>query len=217
MKRMVSLGFVVMGGLALLGASASCNRRPPAQTVMVPPFIDLKQHEMIGVVQFGSTSKGQLGPLATRRFTEWARRDQGLVRIVEVGSKDAALRSVGRDRWDPETIKALGEKHGVQTILAGDLTISNVRPDVRVSASLRSGEVSAMVDATLEVQMFESATGASIWSSSGRATQGVGHISVFSGKGFAFDAKNPEEAYGGLVDSLVEQVTRDFRATWETR
>ena len=213
MKRMVVL---VMGGLMILG-TASCNRRPPAQTVMVPPFIDLKQHEMIGVVQFGSTSKGKLGPLVTSRFTEWARRDQGLVRIIQVGSRDEALRSVERDRWDAEAVRALGQKHGVQTILTGDLTISNVRPDVRVSASLRSGEVSAMVDAALEVQMFESATGASIWSSSSRATQGVGHISVFSGKGFAFDAKNPEEAYGGLVDALVEQVTRDFRATWEQR
>ncbi|MGH7341420.1 MAG: hypothetical protein ACREKH_13100 [Candidatus Rokuibacteriota bacterium] len=209
MKRMVVL---VMGGLMLLG-TASCNRRP-VQTVMVPPLIDLKSHEIIGIVEFASTSRGKLGPLVTSRFTEWARRDQGLVRIVDVGSQDQALRSVGRDRWDAEAVRALGQKHGVQTILTGELTISNVRPDVRVSASLRSGEVSAMVDATLAVQMFESASGASIWSSSGRATQGVGHISVFGGKGFAFDAKNPEEAYGGLVDTLVDQVTSDFRASW---
>ncbi|MGH7341419.1 MAG: hypothetical protein ACREKH_13095 [Candidatus Rokuibacteriota bacterium] len=216
MKRMVFLVIVTMGVLALLGASASCNRRP-VQTVMVPPLIDLRQHEMIGVVEFGSTSKGQLAPFATRRFIESARRDQGLVRIVELGSKAAAIRSVGGDGWDAETVKALGAKHGVQTILTGELTISSVRPDVRVSASLRSGEVSAMVDATLAVQMFESGTGASIWSSSGRATQGVGHISVFGGKGFAFDAKNPEEAYGGLVDGLVEQVTGDFHVSWQQR
>ena len=62
-----------------------------------------------------------------------------------------------------------------------------------------------------------SSTGASIWSSSGRATHSVGHISVVKNRGFAFDAMDPEQAYGGLVDALVEQVTRDFRATLETR
>lgn len=32
---------------------------------------------------------------------------------------------------------------------------------------------------------------------------------------FTFDASDPESAYGGLVDTLAEEVTRDFRITWE--
>ena len=31
------------------------------------------------------------------------------------------------------------------------------------------------------------------------------------------DAEDPEQAYGGLVNHLVGQVTRDFRVTWATR
>jgi hypothetical protein len=75
--------------------------------------------------------------------------------------------------------------------------------------------VSAQVDATLDVQMIETATGASLWSGSGRATRTLGNVGVFGGRDFAFDAADPERAYGDLVDALVEQATRDFHATWE--
>jgi hypothetical protein len=88
---------------------------------------------------------------------------------------------------------------------------------VQVAAGPRTGHLSGKVDATLAVQLIETATGASLWSNSARSTQTVGHISVFRGGDFVFDAKDPEQAYGGLVDHLVANVTRDFRATWERR
>jgi len=81
----------------------------------------------------------------------------------------------------------------------------------------RGPSVSVIVDATLAVQLIETSTGASIWSSSARATHSVGHLSVFKGGGFVFDAEDPDDANGGLVDSLVAHVTRDFRATYERR
>ncbi|MGH9868560.1 MAG: hypothetical protein ACREAA_10410 [Candidatus Polarisedimenticolia bacterium] len=211
---------VFLMAVVLLGAAAGCSHRPPAQhvqTIRIEPRVDLTAHELIGVVDFGSPSNGELGPLTTAKFVEWARQDQGLVRIVELGSKKDALRSVGRDRWDAETFRALGRQHGLRTIVVGDLTVSDVRPDIRVFASLKGGDVTATVDATLDVRLYEAATGASLWSSSGRATQSVGQVSVLSGHGFAFDAGDPEAAYGDLVESLVEQTTRDLRATWERR
>ncbi len=210
------LPFSMMAALLLAGLSG-CAARQPVQTVMVPPRIDLRQHELIGVVEFGSTSRGKLGPLATGKFTEWARRDQGLVRIVALGSKNEALRSTGRDRWDPETFRVLGRKHGLKTILVGELKVSDVRPDIRIAASIRSGQVSGQVDANLSVELIEASTGASLWSASAAGTKSVGHISVLSGRSFSFDADDPERAYGGLVDGLAEQVSRDFRATWEER
>ena len=71
--------------------------------VMVPPRIDLTQHQTIGVIEFTTDAKGELGPLTTRRFTELARRDQGLVRIIEFGSKSAALGSVRESGMSTET------------------------------------------------------------------------------------------------------------------
>jgi hypothetical protein len=204
------LGF----SLLLLGAVVSGCGVPQAPPVMVPPQIDLRPRETIGVIRFSSTSKGELGPLATRRFTEAARRDQGLVRIVDLGSRDEALSSIGRDRLDADALVALGRKNGVKTIVTGELAVSKVRPDVRVDALLRSGSVTAQVDATLEVQMFESETGAALWNRSARATHSVGHVGIWGGNEFAFDARNPEEAYGGLVDELVAQVSRPFQVSW---
>ena len=186
------------------------------ETVMVPPRIDLTQHETIGVIDFTTTARGELGPLTTRRFTELARRDQGLVRIIEFGSESEALSSVGENEFSTETLKALGKKHGVRTIITGELTISEVKPDIRIH-SWSSGSLSGKVNATLAVELIETETGASIWSTSSRSTQSVGQITLFKGGDFSFDADDPERAYGDLVDSLVAQVTRDFRVSYVRR
>ena len=193
----------------LLVLTSGCAGRN-YETVRLPPRIDLRQHEMIGVIEFETQSDGELGRLATRRFTELARRDQGMVRIVTFGSDSAAARDVA-------AFRALGREHGLQTIVVGELTVSDIRPDISIAATLRSGSLSARVDATLSVRMIETATGASIWSSSARATKDVGHVSVIAGGKFVFDAEDPERAYGGLVDTLVAQVTRDFQVSWERR
>jgi len=203
--------------LATMMGCAGGQKAPAVQPVWVAPRIDLKQHEMIGIVEFSSTSKGQLGPLATRRFTESARRDQGVVRIVDVRPGAEVARSGAQARWTPEMYKALGRENNVQTLLVGQLKVSSVRPNIQVSTLFNAGHVSAQVDATLEVQMIEAATGASLWNGSGSATRTLGNVGVFGGREFAFDAADPERAYGDLVDALVEQVTRDFHATWERR
>jgi hypothetical protein len=65
--------------------------------------------------------------------------------------------------------------------------------------------------------MIESASGASIWSASARASDSVGHVSVFRGGNVVFDAQDPERAYGELIDNLVSRATHDFHVTWERR
>jgi hypothetical protein len=215
MKRMSA---AVMAALALttLAIMSGCggHRAPAVQPVWVAPAIDLKQYELIGIVEFSTTSKGHLGPLATRRFTEAARRDQGVVRIVDVRPAAEVARSGAPNRWTPETFKAIGRDAGVKTLMTGQLTISSVKPNLQMSAFLNSGHVSAVVDATLEVQLIETETGASLWNGSGTATRTLGDVGVFGGKNFTFDAADPDRAYGDLVDALVEQATRDFHASW---
>jgi len=204
----LSLGIAAV----LMTAALSCGPK-----VMVPPRIDLQQHEVIGIIEFRSSNEGKLGPLATRKFTEAARQDQGMVRIVELGSEAEVLKAVGRDRLDQSTFKALGERHQVNTIIAGELVVSDIRPDIIITPGFGYMSFAAEVNATLAAQMVETATGASIWSGSGSAKQRVGHVSIFGGKNFAFDAEDPEKAYGKLVDDLVEKVTKDFRVTWERK
>lgn len=207
-KRLAGVVSLVLT-IAVWGCAT--HQAPP---VMVPPQIDLRSRETIGIIEFDTTSKGQLGPLATRRFTEAARRDQGLVRIMDLGSLGQALRSVGRDRLDADALIAIGRKTGVKTIVTGELTVSKVRPDVSIDALLHSGSVTAQVDAALDVQMFEVESGAALWNRSVHTTHSVGQVQILGGKQFAFDARNPDEAYGGLVDDLVAQVSQPFQVSW---
>lgn len=194
---------VALGALLLLATTGCGSRRPPTQTYRVPPRIDLTQHETIGIVDFEAASNKDLGTLATRRFTESARRDQGLVRMVGFGSKSEALRS--------------GAERGVRTLLVGKLTLSNAKPNVRIDSSLRSGSVASLVNATLEVEMIETATGASIWSATARAQDSLGQVSLMGGGDVAFGANDSEQVYAGLIDNLIEQATRDFHESWERR
>ncbi|KPK67154.1 hypothetical protein AMJ71_07715 [candidate division TA06 bacterium SM1_40] len=208
MKHGLSLGIVA----ALMAAAAGCGPK-----VMVPPRIDLVQHEVIGIIEFTSSSEGGLASHATRKFTDAARRDQGMVRIVDLGSEAEVLREVGRDRLDQAAFQALGETRGINTIITGELLVSDVRPDISITPGFGFLSFAAEVDASLAVQMVETVSGASIWSSSASTTERVGHVSIFGGDTFTFDAEDPEEAYGRLVDTLVEETTRDFRVTWERK
>lgn len=202
------------GGAALLPITIllACG----GTRVLVPPRIELRQHEVLGIIEFSANREGKLGPLATQRFMEAARVDQGLVRIVELGTEDEVLREVNSRRLDQTTYKALGERYGINTVFVGELDISDIRPAIRITPNLTDMSVAADVDATLAVQMVETATGASIWSRSASVTRRVGQVSVF-GREVVFDADEPERAYGDLVDALVGYVTPEFRATWERR
>ncbi len=195
-------------------AAAGCG--PGATRVMVPPRIDLKAHEVVGVIQFNCSSENELGPLATQRFIDVARQDQGMVRIVKLGTESELLEAVGQDRLDAAAFKAASEKYGVQTILTGDLVFSEVRPKIALGHSLTSIGVAADVQATLAVQMVEAASGASLWSRSAGVTQRIGGAS-FSKDSVGLAVDDPDNAYVRLVNGLVYAVTPEFRPTWEWR
>lgn len=143
-----------------------------------------------------------------------ARRDQGLLRMVALGPGRKALKSLGRKGWDQASFQAVGAERQVQTLFVGELEISDVKPRIGLSSALTSGYVTGEVTATLSVQLVETSTGASIWSRTATSTTSVGEISILGGGEFAFRADDPESAYGPLADALVDQVTREFRATW---
>lgn len=182
--------------------------------VQIPPSVDLTRHEILGVIEFESTSEGELPAYTTRSFIEQMRSDQGMIRIVELGPEPELLASLGLSRLDRDAFRVIAEEHGLTTVVAGRLDISSVRPAVRISPNLSNISAAADVDATLSVRMIEASSGASIWSRSAEATQRVGAVSVLGGH-FDFDADDPERAYGDLVRALVEATTTDFKVTWE--
>ncbi|MHC4557722.1 MAG: hypothetical protein ACYTFW_05805 [Planctomycetota bacterium] len=190
-------------------AIQGCTKR-----ILAPPRIDLKKHEVIGIIEFDCSGKGELGPFLTHCFMDAVRRDQELVRIVLLGTPAEILADIDQSHLDQNTFKAIGEKHQIKTIFVGNIVVSDVKPSVAIGQRLTYLGVSAEVDASLNVQMVETDTGASLWSRSARAVQRIGGVEIFSDKSFTFDADDPEDAYGLLADSLVEAVTHDFRCRW---
>ncbi|MEO0185694.1 MAG: hypothetical protein ABIL20_07840 [candidate division WOR-3 bacterium] len=182
--------------------------------VMIPPRINLKEHEIVGMIQFKCSNEGKLASLATRRFKQAIREDQGTVRIVDLGTEKEVLRKIGRNKLDKESFQLIGEKYEVNTIFVGNLNISDIRPDIDIGLVLRSMSINAEVDAELDVQMIETETGASLWNGSASATRRIGGLSVIERKFFTFDADDPDRAYGELVDVLVDYLSRDFRVRW---
>jgi hypothetical protein len=182
--------------------------------VMVPPRIDLKDHEVIGIVQFTCTHEGKLGPYATSEFVNSMRRDQDMVRVVDLGNEKEVLKAAGVKKLDRDGFQAVGDKLEVETIFVGELKVSDIRPKIDIGLLFGALSFRAEVDATLSVRMIEASSGASVWSSSASASREIGGITLFGGKNFAFNADNPDEAYGDLVDFLVAQITDDFHVHW---
>jgi hypothetical protein len=205
MKYVMKLGMLAV----LIAAAVHCGPK-----VMVPPKIDLTQHEVVGIIEFGPPSEGELGPYVTKKFTEAIRRDQGIVRIVELGTEAEVLKSIGRDRLDKAAFQALGERYDVRTIFAGEVEAS-VRPaDLSVMPGVGYVNIEAEMEVSLDAQMVETFSGASIWSGSESETKKVGGISIFGSRDFDFDAENPDKVIDDLIEEVVEEVTRDFRNTW---
>jgi hypothetical protein len=52
-----------------------------------------------------------------------------------------------------------------------------------------------------------------LWRSSAAATEKVGELALVGGQP-EFSARDPNDAYGHLVNRLVYDVTYDLRSTW---
>lgn len=196
--------------IALVPLASGCASR-----VMVPPLIDLHPYEIVGVIEFAASSEeGDLAAYTTRRFVEEMRRDQGIVRTLDLGTEERALASVGADRLDARAYRRLGDEHNATTILRGRLEISDIRPAIRIATGFNLASVAADVDAKLNAELIETATGASIWSASATATRRVGEVTMIGPGRFVLDADDPENAYGDLIEALVREVTLDFQVTW---
>jgi hypothetical protein len=205
---MIRKAWLIAAALLTL-AIQGCTER-----VLAPPRIDLKQHEVVGIIEFDCSDQGELGPFLTHRFVDAIRRDQELVRIVLLGTPEDILADIGQSSLDQNAFKTIGQKRQIKTVFTGNVIVSDVKPSIEIGQSLTSIGASADVDAILNTQMVETDTGASIWSRSARGVQRIGGVEIFGDKSFTFDADDPENAYSRLADSLVEAVTHDFRGHW---
>lgn len=216
MKR-PSVNAVVAACGFVLAAAVALGCAHKKIVVEIPPRIDLQPYQTIGIMEMSSNSTEALNQLATQRFMSDIQRAQPQVRFLELGAQEQALQAVNRDRLDPDALKALGKKYGVTTIFSGSYEISELRPKVSVGDDLSSVSASASVSVAMVAKHWDTATGATLWTTSRNGQWPVASLSKDSRSPVSFSLSVPEDRYGQFIRKLVDAVTDDFRPRYETR
>lgn len=175
------------------------------------PVIDLTEYGRVGFIDVSSSTEGEIARLASQQLIQKILEiDRDKITVIELGNEEEILRTLGRERMDPETIQMIGKKYNIGVIVSGHLNISEVRPRIDISVIRESFGVKADVDASLIVKLLETEGGGTLWTDSAQDTQSVASVSIGSGGLFHFDAGAPEKAYGRLVKSLVRKISSHF-------
>jgi hypothetical protein len=197
--------YVVLTALAVLGA---CSH---TVLVPVPPRVELQGYGTLGIVEFGSNSERGISARATRQFQEQVQAAQPGTRFIDLGDRQALLASLGVKQLDPAAMRKIREKYGVGAVFLGDIAYSQPRVDLNVSDLTKlEGGMRAQMKGELSAQLLETASGASVWSSSGWVRRPLGSVSLSAEHGVSGGMRNsdPREE---MVPALVREVTQDFR------
>jgi hypothetical protein len=202
MNRFAAISLLV--GFAHL---AACSH---TVVVPVPPRVDLRGYSSIGIVEFDSNSERAISARATRQFQEQIQAAQPGTRFIELGDRQALLASLGAKQLDAPTLRRIGQQYGVAAVFLGDIAYSEPRVDVKISDIAKmEGGMRAEIRGDMSARLFETATGASVWSNSSWARRQLGAVSVSEqGVSGGLRNANPREE---MVPTLVYEITYDFR------
>lgn len=189
--------------------------------VEVSPRMMLDREKTVGIVAFDVQGTESNAPDATSRFVESIQEGQPGIPVIELGSSAEVLAAVGKTRLDGDAMREIGKKFDVDTVIVGTLTLKESKPKVDVSLGqvFERGSLHAQVrlDGALEVKLFDTVRGATLWSGSSSrwielasmsgSTEGFGSIGV----------ADRERQVEQLVHDMVEEASCDFRPTFERR
>jgi len=196
---------VLLGSLALWGCGSS------TVLVSVPPRMPLQGFGTLGLVEFDSNAYPAINAQTTREFESHVHAAQPGTRIVELGGREQLLASVGSRQLDPQALRRIADKYGVDAIFVGSVTYSEPKTDVLVTDMTKlEGGVRVEVRGDITGKLVETRSGASVWSSSAWARRSLGKVNVSAEQGVsgAVRSGNPREE---MVPSLVFHLTEDFR------
>lgn len=195
-------------GIAMLALLAACSSN--TVLVSVPPRMDLKSYGALGIVEFASNEPGSAAH-ATRQFQEQVQAAQPGTPFLELGDRRSVLAAVGAGELDAAALRKIGAKYGVRAVFVGELVYSEPRVDVKiVDITKLQGGVRAEMRGDISSRLFDTASGASVWSSSAWARRQVGnlHLSAERGISGGMSEANPRDE---MMPALVYHLTQDFR------
>ena len=223
-RRVTDLGFMISPTLyrvVLVPTMAAalllvgCSSAPKREAVRVPPRMDLSRFGTLGLVDFASHDDQDSGRLAAREFLAAIQSAQPGTPVLELGSQEPLLAQVKRPALDIEAVRALGEKYRVDALIVGSLDSQRVSPKVAFDSTVAFAAASAELEGALDVRIFDTRTGATVWSTSTRAKAEIAGVQV-SDRGIASTGTHsPDDARQRLLQRLVRKATPDFWAHWE--
>ena len=179
------------GMTALSGCAAKYSQ--------VPPRLALQPYGRVAVITFSENNGNrELSAVATQRFAEALLRSQTGFEVLELQPTDSALAALAA--------------RNVAAVFLGELKVSGIQPRGHLAAPATLN-LNAAVSAELSVRLLSIKSGGTVWRSSSSASRTVGRL-VTGGRLPSVSVRNPDEAYGEVVDELVAGVTRDLRPTW---
>lgn len=185
--------------LAVFGCGGGYH--PARQRVLLPPTLNLVPHHNIGLFQFSvENAKGNLHEFATRRFEEYVLAAQSGIEMREFMPSDSTR------------VFGSADSTACPVAFFGHLKISNVKPSGGLTAGL-APIVEATVTVELSVWLVNTRTSGVMWRRSSAQTEKVGGLSFIGGTP-SFSARDPNDAYGHIINQLVYNVTYDVRSTW---
>lgn len=184
-----------------------------AHYAQVPARLSLQPYGRVALVTFSTEqANSDLSAAATRRFAEELLASQSGVELLELSAADSSLRALASAGDASALAQALGREKNVPAVFLGQLTVSGVKPRGRLSG-VGALSVRASVSAELTVRLLSTSTGGTVWRSSAAANGTVGRLAI-ADRTPSVAVRDPNEAYGEVVDELVRGVTRDLRPTW---
>jgi len=201
-----------LGGVAVALILAACSS---SHLVQVPPRVELAAMGTIGLVEFRAPDgSGELSRETNRRFLTEIQSAQPGVPVLELGDEANVFDGKTARALDPETVRAIGEKHQVDVLLFGVLEAKHVKPKVSIGGGLESLNAKAEIEGTLTAKMYDARSGATLWTCAVADKRTVAALSVSGGGVSGGGTADTEGARSDLFRTLVIRATDDFRPSW---
>jgi len=182
--------------------------------VLGPPEVDLISHENIGLISFATeNAEGQLDEMATQRFLQVVTQVQRGAQLIELGTLDEVLSKVNRPALDQEAVRAIGGHFNVKAFFFGKISVSDVKPQVSISAAIKSLGVRATFNISMTSRLYSTVTGATLWTDSVYRKESLANLQLSQNRVPFFNVKDQDETYTRLIENMVYGLTRDFRPT----
>ena len=198
--------------IAMIFPLISCTK---TIKVYQPPSLDLAQYGRLGMITFSDNAPQSVAEYSTELFQNRIQSAQTGIPIVELGTKQKVLQSIGSDQLDLEAMQKIGQRYKVSAVFIGDINYSDVKTDVKLEDIVElKANVSSTLHATLSVKLYETEGGAVIWSNSTSWNRKLSKVSVDKNAGVSVATNGYDDAYKKLIPDMVWDVTHDFRGRY---